>query len=88
MSPASLPTLSRENAKMEMTGEMMDSALEDALDGDGVEEETEDVMAQVGATRAGAANVDGTGSAERCTGRVGAGVGGMRGMSGQGRRGG
>ncbi|KAL4431015.1 hypothetical protein ABPG75_006271 [Micractinium tetrahymenae] len=37
----------RENAKMEMTGEMMDSAIEDALDGDGVEEETDDVMAQV-----------------------------------------
>lgn len=37
---------SRENAKMEMTGEMMDSAIEDALDGDGAEEEADDVMAQ------------------------------------------
>lgn len=41
------PPCSRENAKMEMAGEMMDSAIEDALDGDGVEEETEDVVAQV-----------------------------------------
>ncbi|PSC73754.1 vacuolar sorting-associated 2-like protein 3 [Micractinium conductrix] len=38
---------SRENAKMEMAGEMMDGALEDALDGDGVEDETEEVVAQV-----------------------------------------
>ncbi|EFN59444.1 hypothetical protein CHLNCDRAFT_138002 [Chlorella variabilis] len=37
---------SRENAKMEMTGEMMDAAVEDAL-GDDVDEETDDVMAQV-----------------------------------------
>ena len=36
---------------MEMAGEMMDSALEDALDGDEVEEETEGVVAQ--ASRAG-----------------------------------
>lgn len=32
---------------MEMTGEMMDDALEDALDGDGVEEETDEVVSQV-----------------------------------------
>lgn len=38
---------SRENAKMEMTGEMMDGALEDALDFEGLEDETEGVMAQV-----------------------------------------
>jgi hypothetical protein len=31
---------------MEMTGEMMDSAIEDALDGDEAEEEADDVMAQ------------------------------------------
>ncbi|KAI3433510.1 hypothetical protein D9Q98_003321 [Chlorella vulgaris] len=42
-----LQQFSRENAKMEMTGEMMDDALEDALDGDGVEEETDEVVSQV-----------------------------------------
>lgn len=38
---------SRENAKMEMTGEMMDSALEDVMDGEGVEDESDEVVAQV-----------------------------------------
>ena len=42
-----MAAFSRENAKMEMAGEMVDGALEDALDGDGVEEETDEMVNQV-----------------------------------------
>ena len=37
----------RENAKMEMTGEMMDDALDSAFDTDEMEGETDDVMNEV-----------------------------------------
>lgn len=37
----------RENERMEMAGEMMDGALEGALDTEELEDETDDVMNQV-----------------------------------------
>lgn len=37
----------RENAKMDMAGEMMDDALDSAFDTDEMEDETDDVMNQV-----------------------------------------
>eukprot|EP00798_Chlamydomonas_sp_ICE-L_P019233 gene19233-25858_t len=37
----------KQNEKMEMTGEMMGDAVDDALGGEGEEEETDDVISQV-----------------------------------------
>ena len=46
---ATMQQFAKENAKMDLGQEMMDDSLDSALDEDGAEEETDDLMNQVGA---------------------------------------
>ena len=45
---ATMQQFAKENAKMDLGQEMMDDSLDSALDEDGAEEETDDLMNQVG----------------------------------------